>query len=167
MHVCWKHCRSTVLATFKSIEQYCLLSSTKAMFLLSCFQPMTAWGRDCFWGMWDFSDGELWFRDSLMALLKSVLHCQIVVVQSLSFVWLFVTPWTVANQAPLSSTTSYSLLYSCPLSQWCYLTVSSSVVPFSFPQSFPASKSFSISRALCIRWPKYWNFSFSISPSNE
>ena len=52
-----------------------------------------------------------------------------------------------------------------PLSQWCYLMISSSVAPFSFClQSFPASE-FSNELALCIRWQKYW--SFSISPSNE
>ena len=53
-----------------------------------------------------------------------------------------------------------------PLSRWCHPTISSSVVPFSHPQSYPASGSFSMSR-LCIRWPKYRGFSFSISPSNE
>ena len=56
---------------------------------------------------------------------------------------------------------------SCPLSQWCHLTISSSVGLFSSgPQSFPVAGSFPISW-LCIRWPKYWSFSFSISPSNE
>ena len=55
---------------------------------------------------------------------------------------------------------------SCPLSQWCHPTISSSVVPFSScSQSFPAS--FSNESALRIRWPKYWSFSFNISPSNE
>ena len=55
----------------------------------------------------------------------------------------------------------------CPLSWWCYSTTSSSVIPFSScPQSFPASGSFPMS-ALRIRWPKYWSFSFNISPSNE
>ena len=55
---------------------------------------------------------------------------------------------------------------SYPLSQWCHPTVSSSVVPFSSCiQSFPASGSFLT--ALPIRWPKYWSFSFSISPSND
>ena len=50
----------------------------------------------------------------------------------------------------------------CPLSWCCHPTISSSVVPFSScPQSFPASGSFR------IRWPKYWSFNFSISPSNE
>ena len=55
---------------------------------------------------------------------------------------------------------------SCPLSRWCHPAVSSSVAPFFCPQSFPASESFSID-ALRIRWPNYWSFSFSISPSNE
>ena len=60
---------------------------------------------------------------------------------------------------------------SCPLSWWCYLTISSSAAPFSFClQSFPASGSFPMdytSGTLHIRWPKYWSFSFSINPSNE
>ena len=57
---------------------------------------------------------------------------------------------------------------SCLLSQWCHPTISSSVIPFSSClQSFPASGSFLIESALHIRWPKYWSFSFSISPSNE
>ena len=52
---------------------------------------------------------------------------------------------------------------SCPLSRWCHPTISSSVVPLSSClQSFPANES-----VLHIRWPKYWSFSFSISPSNE
>ena len=56
---------------------------------------------------------------------------------------------------------------SCLLSWWCHPTISSSVVPFpSCLQSFPASGALHKS-VLLIRWPKYWSFSFSISPSNE
>ena len=56
----------------------------------------------------------------------------------------------------------------CPLCRWCHPTISSSVIPFSScPQSFPASGSFPNESALHIRWPKYWSFSFNISPSNE
>ena len=56
----------------------------------------------------------------------------------------------------------------CPLSRWCHPTISSFLIPFSScPQSFPASGAFSNESALRIRWPKYWSFSFSISPSNE
>ena len=54
-----------------------------------------------------------------------------------------------------------------PLSQWCYLTISSPAALFSFClQSFPASGSFPMSW-LCIKWPNYWSFNFSISPSIE
>ena len=58
---------------------------------------------------------------------------------------------------------------SCPLSQWCHPTISSSVAPFSScPQSGSTRiRVFSNELALPIRWPKYWNFSFCISPSNE
>ena len=57
---------------------------------------------------------------------------------------------------------------SCPLSWCCYLTSSSSAAPFFFClQSFPALGPFPVSSALHIRWPKYWSFSVSISPSNE
>ena len=57
---------------------------------------------------------------------------------------------------------------SCPLSQWCHPTISSSVAPFFCPQSFPASgRVFSNELALCFRWSKYRSFSFSSSPSNE
>ena len=56
----------------------------------------------------------------------------------------------------------------CPLCRWCHPTISSSVVPFSSClQSFPALGSFQMKSALGIRWPKYWSFSFNISPSNE
>ena len=57
---------------------------------------------------------------------------------------------------------------SCPLSWWCYLTISSSVASFLLLSSiFPSTKFFSNKLALCIRWPKYCSFSFSISPSSE
>ena len=56
----------------------------------------------------------------------------------------------------------------CPSSWWCHPAISSSVVPFSScTQSFPAIRVFSNQSALRIRWPKYWSFSFNISPSNE
>ena len=56
---------------------------------------------------------------------------------------------------------------SCPWSPWCHPAISSSVVPFSsYPQSLRASV-FSNESTLCLWWPKYWSFSFSISPSNE
>ena len=60
-----------------------------------------------------------------------------------------------------------STKYPCSSSRWCHPTISSSVIPFSScPQSFPAWV-FSNESAVCIRWPKYWSFSFNISLSNE
>ena len=59
-------------------------------------------------------------------------------------------------------------LNSCPLSQWCHPTISSSVrTLLLLPSIFPSIRVFSNESALRIRWPKYWSFSFSISPSNE
>ena len=68
-------------------------------------------------------------------------------VQLLSWVWLFVTPWTAAYQASLSFTNSWSLLKLMSKSWWCHPTISSSVVPFfSCLQSFPALGSFPVSQ---------------------
>ena len=90
------------------------------------------------------------------------------VVQLLSYIQFFVTPWTATRQASLSFTISWSLLklmsiklvmppnrfiLCCPL--------------FLLPSIFPSFRVFSKELALRIRWPKYWSFSFSISPSNE
>ena len=69
-----------------------------------------------------------------------------VVVQSLSWIWLSVTSWTTACQASLSSTVSWGLCNSCPLSWWCSLSISSSATLLSFClQSSPASGSFLMS----------------------
>ena len=90
------------------------------------------------------------------------------VVQSLSHVLLFVTPWTAACQASLSFTISQSLhqLMSTEL-----LMPSNHLIlchPLLFlPSIFPSNRVLSCESALPIRWPKYWSFSFSICPSNE
>ena len=69
----------------------------------------------------------------------------VVVFQSPSCVWLFMTPWTAECQAPLPSLPPGVCSKSCPLTQWFHPTISSSVAPFSCPQSFPASGSFPVS----------------------
>ena len=89
-------------------------------------------------------------------------------IQLLSLVWLFATPWTAARQASLSNTNSqsspklmsielvipsYHLILCHPLLLW--------------PSIFPNIRIFPNESALHIRWPKYWSFSFNISPSNE
>ena len=89
-------------------------------------------------------------------------------VQSLSHVQLFATPWTAAHQASLSFTVSQNLLK---------LTYIESVTPsnqfvlchplFLPPSIFPSVRVFSNESALCIRWPKHWSFNFSVSPSSE
>ena len=89
-------------------------------------------------------------------------------VQSLSHVWLTTTPWTVARQASLSSTNSWSLLKLMSIK----LVMPSNYLilchPLLLPPSiFPSMGVFSNESVLCIRWPKYWSFSFSIHPSNE
>ena len=67
---------------------------------------------------------------------------------------------------PCPSPTLRAWLVSCPSSQWCHPTISSSVVPFS-SCFLPSLRAFPNESVLCIRWAKYWSFSFSISPSNE
>ena len=79
----------------------------------------------------------------------------------------FATPWTAARQAPLSFTISLSLLKLMPIESVMPSNHLNLYRPFSCLQSFPASESFSSESAFHIRWAKYWNFSFSISPSNE
>ena len=89
-------------------------------------------------------------------------------VQSLGCVRLFVTPWTAAHQASLSITNSWSLLK---------LMSIESVMPSNhlilccpllcLPSIFPSIRVFSNESVICIRWPKYWSCSFSISPYNE
>ena len=89
-------------------------------------------------------------------------------VQSLSHVWLFAIPWTAAHQASLSITNTRRLLKLMSIEsvmqsnhlilRWPLLLT---------PSIFPSTRVFSNESALCIRCPKYWSFSFSISPSNE
>ena len=106
----------------------------------------------------------------MLSVLHSTVSSKIVIisVQSLSRVWLFVTPWTAARRASLSITNCWSppkpmsiesvmpsnhLILCCPL--------------LLLPSIFPSIRVFSNESALLIRWPKYWSLSFNISPSNE
>ena len=89
-------------------------------------------------------------------------------VQLFSRVQLFVTPWTAAHQASLSITNSWSSL---KLVSFESVMTSNHVIlchPLLLPPSiFPSNRVFSNESVLHIRWPKYWSFSFNISPSNE
>ena len=101
-------------------------------------------------------------------MLRLISKCRLSSVQSLSHVRLFATPWIATRQASLSITNSQSSLR---------LTSMESVMPSNhlilcrplllLPSIFPSIKVFSNKSALHIRWPKYWSFSFNISPSNE
>ena len=89
-------------------------------------------------------------------------------IQALSHVWLFATPWTTACQASLFITNSWSLLKLMSIE----LVMPSNHLILChplllLPSIFPSIRVFSNESVLHIRWPKYWSFSFSISPSNE
>ena len=88
-------------------------------------------------------------------------------VQLLSRVWLFATPWIAARQASLSITNSWSPPK--PMSTVSVMPSNHLVLcrPLLLPSIFPSIRVFSNESALHIRWPKYWSFSFNISPSNE
>ena len=68
---------------------------------------------------------------------------------------------------PCPSPTPGAYSNSCPLSQWYHPIISSCYLLFLLPSIFPSIRVFSNESVLCIRWPKYWSFSFSITPSNE
>ena len=89
-------------------------------------------------------------------------------VQSLSHVQLFATPWTEAFRFSLSITNSWSLLKLMSIESVMppnHLILCRSLLLL--PSIFPSIRVFSNGSVLCIRWPKYWSFSFNISPSNE
>ena len=93
---------------------------------------------------------------------------ELISIQLLSHVRLFVTPWTAVLQASLSITSSWSLhkLMSIELVMPSNHLILCCLL-FLPPSIFPIIRVFSNESVLCIRWPKYWSFSFSIRPSNE
>ena len=114
---------------------------------------------------------NLSLKDSLplSPLTNNFLHrIQFSSIQSLSRVQLFATPWTTARQASLSITNPRSLL---KLMSTESVMASNHLIlchpPLLLPSLFPSIRVLSNESAFCIRWPKHWSFSFSISPSNE
>ena len=89
-------------------------------------------------------------------------------VQSLSHVWFFVTPWSTACQASLSISNSWGLLKLMSIELVMpsnhLILCHSLLLP---PSIFPSIRVFASESVLCIRWPTYWSFSFSISPSSD
>ena len=122
------------------------------------------WGNEE-WLLNGYRDSFFWSGKNVLNLVVSI---AVVVVQSLSYVQLFVTPWTAACQALLSFTISQSLLKHTSIKLMmpsnhlilCHLLL----LLFSI---FSKIRVYSNESALCIRWPKCWSFSFSISPSDE
>ena len=113
--------------------------------------------------LWNQTDHSL--GGNIPQRVADKVHCS---VQSLSRVQLFVTPWTAAYQASLSITNSQSLLKLLSIQ---LVMPSNHLIPchplLLLPSICPSIRIFSNESVLRIRWPKYWSFSFSISPSNE
>ena len=107
-----------------------------------------------------------WWECRLMKLLLWTVSVSS--VQSLSHIWLFATPWTSAFQASLSITNSQNLLRLMSIELVMPSNHLILCCPHLLPPSiFPSIGVFLNESALCIRWPKYWSFSFNIRPSNE
>ena len=108
------------------------------------------------------------FKDRIVLLFSLCTWNQFSSVQLLHCVRLIVTPWTAACQAFLSITNSRSLLKLISIELVMPSKRLILCCPLLLPPSiFPSIRVFSNKSVLCIRWPKYWSFSFSISPSNE
>ena len=105
-----------------------------------------------------------WSHNRIELLLWLGLDLLTLVFRSLSHVWLFATPWTAACQASLS----FSILeFVQTYVHWVSDAIQLSHCPLLLPSIFFSLRVFSNESGLCIRWPKYWSFRFSISSSNE
>ena len=122
------------------------------------------------WGSWRTGVGMVRLKAPVLSVSAFFVYVCILlfVVHSLSRVRLFATPWTAARQASLSITISRSLLKLMSVESMMpshHLILCRPLLHR--PSIFPRIRSFSNESGLCIRWPKYWSFSFIISPSNE
>ena len=99
--------------------------------------------------------------------MQKLQYIEISSVQLLSCVQLFATPWTAACQASLSITNSWSLLKLMSIKSVMPSNHLILCCPLLLPSIFPSIRVFSKESVLHIRRPKYWSYSFSISPSNE
>ena len=160
LHVIW----SEPQADFCSILSFEGCSYGKQAWKMEAVSPLEQWIYILLSIMKDL--GSL-FRDSSL-VTKPTACANVSSVQLLSHVWPFVTPWITAHQASLSITNSWSLLKLMPIE---------SVMPsrhlilchplLLLPPIPPRIRVFSNESTLRMRWPKYWSFSFSVSPSNE
>ena len=114
----------------------------------------------------NYSKNNMYWAHLMKKLFS--MYFQFSSVQSLSHVRLFATPWTAPRQASLSITNSQSLfkfMFTESVMQCNHLILCHPLLLL--PSIFPNMRVFSNESALCIRWPKYWRFSFNISPSSE
>ena len=113
-------------------------------------------------------DFDIQIQSSHLLFNNHITAHQFSSVQLFSHVQLFVTPCTIALQTSLSITSSWSLLKLVSIES---VMPSNHLIPCCplplLPSIFPSIRVFSSESVLCIRWPKYWSFSFNISPSNE
>ena len=122
-----------------------------------------------------FFKAEIWYQLSIVIDIF-LPHCTLIIIVINIYCcclvawwcWLFVTPWKAAHQAPLSSAFSWRLLRFMSIE---LVVLSNHLVLYCplllMPSIIPNISSFSDKSAFCIRWPKYWSFSFSTTPSNE
>ena len=142
-------------STTHSLCDGCLLRTPVAS--LPCRALMIKWNNAC---------KVLRVFVSLQYIVSTQMFSQS--VQLFSCVWLFATPWTAAHQASLSITSFQSILKLMSITSMMPSNHLILCHPLLLPPSiFPSIKVFSKELVLCIRWPKYWSFSFNISPSNE
>ena len=143
------------------------------MKLLTCdMARYSLWLPWTFYKPWVLNAQLTFYKWFLLFLVRFILTflvvVVVVVVQSLSHVQLFTSPWTAAHQASLSFTISQSLLKLISIE---LVMPSNHLIlcrPLLFLSSiFPIIRVYSNELALCISWPKYWSFSFRISPFSE
>ena len=159
-----------------SLPKPCQPSILSCLFLSSGPNPPHLWGSSLspclyfpfhfpkFRGPWTLP----WKHQEKIGNSYNFNFAVVLFVQSLNHVQLFATPWTAAHQASLSITISWSLLWSMSIEPMIPYNHFILCCPLLLPPSvFPSIGVFSNELALHIRWPKYWSFSISISPSSE
>ena len=150
---------------------YCLLYKLNALPLFSQLIFITTGkDRESYYPLFTYEEVEIQ-RENITCSswelnLRILSDPVVLVVHSLSCVHLFETPWTAACQASLSFTIAQTLLKLMPIES---VMLSNHLVchPLLLPSTLPSIRVFSNEQALCIRWSKYWSFSFSLSPFKE